>query len=236
MAACTICLVLVALSVPIANFGSDTTQEAIPVTRQLSHDVRRGVPKGDPVLVAVDMSVWPYLSGALLGLQENGIEFRFTDAWALRTYGNRRAYSETRDGRPRELLVTSTFEPPDRGTLISLAGPGLRGSRGEYVAVRRRLLAWERSLRQVRFPRSAPVSSSARALIDSFLARSLARATSRNQSIFDQPDVANLLTTAAGRPLLDTFDVPGLSPQELRAWMRDQSIIVQGRAVFAYLR
>lgn len=107
--AAALCLVFTGLSVPVVEMGTATTQSSMPIARKVRRGVVQGVPPGSPVLVTYRNDAWPFVSNALLGPQETAVEFRFTNPWVIRTYGDDRAFAPGAGPSPRELLISDSI-------------------------------------------------------------------------------------------------------------------------------
>ena len=228
--------VFAVLSIPIANFGAATSQEAIPVALQIRRDVKRRVPAGSPVLITSSPEAWPYVSAVTGALQEAGIDFRFTSSWAIETYGSQRAFKSQPGHRVPELLVTTSTQSADTWSLLSWGGPSLNESHEQFLAVGDQMNTWARAARGLRIPPSAPDTPATRKFIRALIADQLATARAEHKSPLALKTFVHLLVDGQHRYLLDSIDVPGLTRSEKLMWLEDQYALLNNQVAMVYLR
>ena len=229
-------VVFVALSIPIANFGAATSQDAIAPARQLRDAVAAQVRPGQQVLVNFDVKSWPYVSDVVLGLQKAGAAPRFESTWALRTYGAHRKFDPRTDTRRGELFVGPSVPTGTGWKLVTLAGPGLASKGVEYLSNTPKMEQWAAHAQVLRPPASAPLTSAQRAFVETITARSIRLARARGTSVLDDPQFIDLVTAPDHRYLLDAIDARGMTRGQKLDWLRVQAERLHGRAVFVYQR
>lgn len=228
--------VIAVLSFPIANFGAETSQLAIPVGRSVSADMAQMAPRGKPVIVQYHPWSWAYVSNVVLGLQAAGIDFRFTEDWGVRTYGANRAIDPTQRADARTVMVTQFPTVDASWRLLALSGDTVQESPAAFAATTAKLDAWGRTVTEIRVPPSEVVDPQSRSVLQFSIDRSLASARSSHGSVFDVAQFASLVSAEPYRFLLGSVDIPGVSRVELDRWLHDRSLLVQNRAVLVYLQ
>jgi hypothetical protein len=219
-----VAVVFGALSIPIMNAGSSTTQEAIPIAKRLYHETRTKVPPGPPVLVTIDPAAWTHAGEALLGLRARGTEFRVATQWEIRTYGSARAHRPGADGATRELIITRDADPP-RGSTVLGSSVDLSRPLAEHLAVGRRFDAWAAA--------AASRSDDGR---DGPAAKILAVGRKSGRSPFVDPWLVDALASGEFPDLVDAITIPGSTRSAKLRWLQDQRLVLSDAAVHLYLR
>ncbi len=231
------------LAIPTVDFGTSTTRKNVAAANHIRRGIRARVARGAPVLVvAGSYPPRTFLPVAILELEDRGIPVRVSPGRDTILYRSFRGLKRARPAPGRRLSLRSTPLPSSPGrALIAAGGTPLREPVDTYLDRTRALQRWAGStgllsaLPPVREmpPRLQPIGKLLTALrgTDAADRESLFGSSHFVHSLISIDDAL----AAGGKNLATELGVPGMTNAQLRTWLRDRAVVLDGGHYWVYL-
>ncbi len=222
--ACAAVVVVAALAYPRADHREVQLESFGPVTKQVRVAAGTNVTTRGPVLVDTGVNGRLYRPSVLLGLQDAGIDFRFTDPYAIEQFGERRSETRRQDA-VAELVLIAADQVPEGARVVGRFPLRARTlDPATFETFDAHMQTWADSLDTLELqPGPAGVSTLAglwTTAVQEVWANAESPTTLLESRVF--LTMLGLLQPSLGHAVID---VPGMSVNDMEAWANDMMAI-----------
>ncbi len=153
----------------------------------------------------------------LLGLQDAGVDARVVNVISAQQYGAARDIWRHPDAMTR-LDVTDSSKPPPHGHRIATFELAPTMSAARYAALDRRMRRWADAHTEFPIDPRSQIRAARNQSVYVFDAKAWLHEQQREGGLLPYARFLERLALVGIRPQGDIYDVPGMTPAEIRAW------------------